>query len=221
MQVRFFVEVLSRKPEINGDRAMGIGGGLSERLGLGLGLPGDLALGVGGEFWRAEMIGLEDMDLPGVSADLGLPEGEGTKGGVGLPAVGAGEVALIVEFGDQSFVGVEGVGGVAVDGFGDAPAEGVVAVGGAFLTVLGDLAQAVGGVVGVVGVVVLALFSGELAGGAVGVGGLGVALAVVGELVIGVVVPGAGLVGAALPVVDGIVAVAFERETLGAFGGLL
>jgi len=138
-----------------------------------------------------------------------------------LPAVGAGEVALIVEFGDQSFVGVEGAGGVAVDGFGDASAEGVVAVGGAFLAVLADLTEPIGGVVGVVGVVVGALFSGQLAGGAVGVGGWGVALAVLRELVIGVVAPGAGLVGAALAVVDGVVGVAFEREAAGAVGGLL
>jgi len=105
------------------------------------------------------MIGLERVDLPLGAADLGLPEGGRAVGGVGLPAVGAGEVALIVEFGDQSFVGVEGAGGVAVDGFGDASAEGVVAVGGAFLAVLADLAQPIGGVVGVVGVVVLALGS--------------------------------------------------------------
>lgn len=86
------------------------------------------------------------------------------------------------------------------------------AVGGAFLAVLAHLAQPIGGVVGVVGVVVGALFSGQLAGGAVGVGGWGVALAVLRELVIGVVAPGAGLVGAALAVVDGVVAVALQWE---------
>lgn len=120
--------------------------------GLGLGLPGALTLGVGGEFWRAQMVGLEGVDLPSVSADLGLPEGGRAVGGVGLPAIGTGKLALGVEFGDQSFVGVEVVGSVAVDGFGDAPSEGVVAVGGAFLAVLGDLTEPVGGVgVGVVG----------------------------------------------------------------------
>ena len=143
-------------------------------------LPSDLTLRVSSQFRRAEMIGLEIVELPARAADFGLPEGGGAVGGVGLPAVGAGEVALAVEFGDQPFVGVEVVGGSAIDGLGDAPPKGVVAVGGPFLAVLGDLTQAIGGVIGVISMLVLALGAGELAGGAVGVGGAGVALAVVG-----------------------------------------
>jgi len=95
MQSRLFVEVLTRKPEIDGDGAVGIRRRRSE--GFGLGLPGDVALGVGGQLWRAQMIGLEHMDLPLGTADLGLPERCGTVGGVGLPAVVPQKRLLVVK----------------------------------------------------------------------------------------------------------------------------
>lgn len=69
-----------REPKVHGQSAVRIRGGLPE--GFSLGLPGALTLDVGGEFRCAQMIGLEIVELPSSAADLGLPEGGGTVGGV-------------------------------------------------------------------------------------------------------------------------------------------
>lgn len=185
---------------------------------------------VGGQVVEA---GLAEAALP---PELGLPYRVGAPQllrfslGVGIEAVGAGDLPIIARFCHQGAFPIQVVGGAGAaplgNAFADPAPKGVVAVAHRGVA-LAELAQAFAGVV-----LVAALPTGPclLAGVALrrvaDVGLLRLAAGdaevegarVAGELVVRVVEPGAGLVGAVGAVACCVVAVASWRQALGLQG---
>lgn len=187
VRARFLVVVLAWEADVD------LGAGARGDVGLAKRLahlrPGLVAVFVRGDLRRAQVVAVDVVVGLGVGGGVGvwvgaaavvvsLPEDFRAPGAVRLPAVAFLGLALLAQFGYQSFFGVDVPGGglpaALAGGFGNSPAFGVVVVAGDGLAVLFDVHQPLAGVVVVAG--------GAGVGGAWAAWGVGSSLGFLGDV---------------------------------------